>query len=367
MRRITGVEYNLVRLFMIINVWWIGTKAYGHPLKSFQVVAAMLKRIDRMFDGKMFVRAFKINKKYVLHAYHPAWPSRAFNSFFISRLHEIEPISKNHTSLRRLFVAITKQCPLQCEHCSEAETLYQQDILSYDELKDRIESFVHRGVSQLVYSGGEPLSRFHDLEKLVSYFQKDCDQWIYTSGYGLTAHKAKTLKRAGLRGAAISLDHHLEDYHNDFRGSDKSFSWVLEALRNFNDAGIMTALNVCPTKRYITSFDFEDYMKLAKKLQVPIINIIEPRSVGNYSGKNVELDWEHKDLLLRICYKYNFNKALRDFPTVVYPAVFGKSLPCGGGRSYLFLDFDGKVYPCPFCKVHPVADVSAQENFCLIR
>ena len=255
---------------------------------------------------------------------------------------------------------------MQCEHCSESETLYQQDMLTYEELKDKVEDFVRRGVGQLVYSGGEPLSRFNDLVKLVSHFKKDCDQWIYTSGFGLTLNKAKELKRAGLNGSAISLDHHLEDHHNNFRGSDKSFLWVLEAIKNCNAVGILTALNVCPTKDYVTSFDFEDYVNLAKELHVPIINIIEPRSVGNYSGKNVELEIEHKDLLLRISNKYNFNKSLIDFPTIVYPAAFGKSLPCGGGRSYLFFDFNGKLYPCSFCKVQ-VTDVSIKEKACLVQ
>src|SRR6185295_8878455 len=135
---------------MAINVWWIGAKAYRHPFKSIKVVGKILRNYKNILHGKMLVRAFKIDKKYVLHCYHPAWPSKAFNSFFINRLHEIEPISKNHTTLRRLFVAITKRCPLQCEHCSESETLYQQDLLSCQELKDKIGSFVERGASQLL-------------------------------------------------------------------------------------------------------------------------------------------------------------------------------------------------------------------------
>jgi MoaA/NifB/PqqE/SkfB family radical SAM enzyme len=236
--------------------------------------------------------------------------------------------------------------------------------LSFDQLRDRIETFVDRGVGQLVYSGGEPLSRFDDLIKLVTYFDDRCDQWIYTSGYGLTFQRANALKEAGLDGIAISLDHHVEERHNQFRGNNKSFFWVLEAIKNCQKAGIMVALNLCPTRDYLEHFDLEHYLQLAKDLQVPIINILEPRAVGNYREKAVELDSSYKDKLLRITHQYNFDKTLIDFPTIVYPAAFRKTLPCGGGRSYLFLDYDGKLYPCSFCKAQ-VSDISLSKSACL--
>lgn len=366
MRRVTGIEFNLVKILMVINIWWIGTRLYKQPGKPFRVIATLLKNFEKLNGCKKPFRAFKINGKYVRGMFNPPWPTKAFNSFFTNVLHEIEPISEHHTSLRRLLIAITKKCPLKCEHCSEGETLYQDDVLSYDQLKEKIEVFVQQGVGQLVYSGGEPLSRFDDLTKLLKYFRIDCDQWIYTSGYGLTLQKAKALKLAGLNGAAISLDHHLEDYHNNFRGNNKSFFWMKEAIKNCNAVGIMTALNMCPTQDYIQRFDLNDYFKLAKELNVPVINILEPRAVGNYRGKKVELSLEHKNKLYQLSDKYNFDKSFVDFPTVVYPASFRRALPCGGGRSYLFLDFDGKLYPCPFCKVQ-VSKVNLMDKVCAVQ
>lgn len=328
-------------------------------------MAILLKNLDKINGGRRPFRAFKGNGKYVRGIFNPHWPSKAFNTFFAGVLHEIEPISERHTSLRRLLIAITKKCPLRCEHCSEADTLYQDDILTYNQLKDKIENFVKQGVAQLVYSGGEPLTRFDDLTKLIEHFKGDCNQWIYTSGFGLTLQKAHVLKHAGLHGAAISLDHHLEDNHNHFRGNSKSFSFVKEAVKNCNTVGIMTALNLCPTQEYIELFDLNDYFKLAKDLNVQVVNIIEPRAVGNYLGKKVELSFEQKDKLYALSDKYNFEKSFVDFPTVAYPASHRRTLPCGGGKSYLFLDFDGKIYPCPFCKVQ-VSAFNLKEKTCLI-
>jgi MoaA/NifB/PqqE/SkfB family radical SAM enzyme len=363
MRKVTGFEYSVVRILMIINIWWMGTLAYKNPIKPARVLAELLRRQRRMLGKAKLVRAVWTGRRYYWDIFNPGWPSRSFNTFFVNQLHEIEPISKEFTSLRRVLIAITKKCPLSCAHCSEGDTLNKSDVLSYDQLATRIDDFVRRGVGQLVYSGGEPLHRFDDLLELTTRYRDRCDQWIYTSGYGLTEEKAKALANAGLNGAAISLDHHDESEHNDFRHNSKSFQWVTEAVRNCRAAGILTALNVCPSREYIDSGGMELYVDYARTLDIPIVNILEPRAVGHFAGKDVELHPQHRQRLSELSDRYNFSESLIEFPSVIYPAAFRKAQPCGGGRSYLLLDYDGTVYPCPFCKVR-ISDVSLTNSVC---
>ena len=163
-------------------------------------------------------------------------------------------------------------------------------------------------MGQLIYSGGEPLSRFEDLLKFLAHFKERCNQWVYTSAYGLTFEKAQQLKKAGLDGAAISLDHHLEEGHNTFRGNKNSYYWVLEGIKNLHATGIFVAINVCPSRHYIDSGGIPKLIDLAKKLEVPVVNILEPRAVGNYQDKDVELHQSHKDYLQNLSNKYNFNR-----------------------------------------------------------
>ncbi|QNA44677.1 radical SAM protein [Lacibacter sediminis] len=350
-RRIGSIEYDIVRLLALCNVWWIGCKIYRNPIKSIRVLIKMIRNINKMIVVKKLVRAFKVDGKYVWDMFYPSWPSAGFNSFFKNHLLETEPVTGREQTLRRLMIAITKRCPLQCEHCSEAATLYNKDVLSYDQFIERIEPYVQQGVGQLVFSGGEPLSRYDDLLLFLRHFKDRCNQWIYTSGYGLTLEKAKQLKAAGLDGAAISLDHHLEDGHNKFRGNQKSYYWVLEAIKNLQTAGVFVAINVCPSKEYIESGGVPKLIDLCKQLGVPVINLLEPRAVGNYQDKDVELQQSHKDHLKQLSDQFNFNKTYYTYPTVLFPAGLRKTMPCGGGRIYMFLDYDGTLYPCPFCKV----------------
>ncbi|MEJ0029956.1 MAG: radical SAM protein [Bacteroidota bacterium] len=363
MRRVGSAEYSFVRTLMIINVWWIGCFAYKSPLKAARVMKELLVRHRKLLGKTKHVRAVRNQGRYYWDIFNPGWPSRSFNSFFKNQLHEVVPISGATTSLRRMLIAITKKCPLNCEHCSEGATLNNADILSYDEMKSRIQEFVDRGVGQLVYSGGEPLNRFNDLLLLLNDFRKDCDQWIYTSGYGLTLEKARQLKAAGLNGAAISLDHHDEEKHNLFRRNGKSYKWVMEAIANCKVAGILPSLNVCPTREYVNSNGLEEYMDFARTLEIPVVTILEPRSVGNYADRSVEFTLNERQKVMELNNRYNFTKSLFEYPTIVYPGGFRNQWPCGGGRSYLFLDYDGKLYPCPFCKVN-VRDVSLTTVAC---
>lgn len=349
---------------MLINIWWVSVRLYKNPFKAFRFTRSFVTRFSKMMGGKKLVRGFKLDGKYYWDMFNPAWPSKGFNSFYRTHILEEHPLTGDEKLLRRLLIAITKQCPLNCEHCSEGETLHDQDRMSYDIMTQKIDKFVDEGVGQLVYSGGEPLSRFDDLIKLISRYNKKCDQWIYTSAFGLTINKAEQLKAAGLNGAAISLDHHSEFEHNSFRRNDKSYYWVLEGIKNLQQVGIMVSINVCPSKEYIEAGYFQMFIELSKELGVPIVNILEPRAVGNFANKNVELEDAHKEILTEISHKYNFNRKYIEYPTVLYPGAYRNSIPCGGGRSYLLLDYDGQLYPCPFCKVKmPV--VKSEEPLCL--
>lgn len=364
MRRVKGIEYSFVRLLIVSNIWWLGVKLYKNPIRAFKAMRAMIGRFKRITGKSKLVRAFKVDGKYYWDIFNPGWPSQGFNAFFSSHLLEEIPIDSNKPfPIRRLTVAFTKRCPLSCEHCSEADTLYNKDALHVDEFISKIDNYLEKGLGQIQYSGGEPLVRFDDLLKMLSRYKGKLDQWVFTSGYGLTKEYAINLKNAGVNGVAISLDHFNEEKHNLFRGNNKSFYWVKEAIKNLQELDVFIALNICPTKELVESGGIENIIEIATDLNVPIINIIEPRAVGNYFGKNVELEKRHFEMIKALSNKYNFEKSLFDKPTVLFPAGYREKITCGGGRSYLFIDYDGQLYPCPFCKVK-LPKVNLNKDLC---
>ncbi len=362
-KAVRGLEFRLVQLLMFANLYWIGLRLYRQPRKAWQGLRLLLSRGEGVTAGHKLSKAFRINGKYGWDMFHPLWPSPAFNRFFHHHYEEVLPSGQRIGVLRRLLVALTKKCPLQCAHCSEWDTLNQPDVLSREEMEAKIASMVDFGVSQIVYSGGEPLNRFEDLCYLLDRFRSNNSQWIYTSGYGLTLEKALRLKAAGLEGVAISLDHHEPEAHNQFRGNAKSYDWVKKAIAHSQAAGLFVSINCCPTKEYIAEKGIEALMEQLTAWQVPVVNVLEPRAVGHFAGQDVELNPEEKAYLETQFYRYSFEPDFDEYPILTYPALARKHLPCGGGVSYLLLDYDGTLRPCPFCKT-PIQLTDNREALC---
>jgi MoaA/NifB/PqqE/SkfB family radical SAM enzyme len=119
--------------------------------------------------------------------------------------------------------AISNCCPLKCSHCCEWINLADFEYLSKNDLLVILNKLIRQGLYHIQLSGGEPLTRFDDLIWLLNIPEKGIDFWILTSGYGFTHEKALLLKKAGLTGANISLDHWDENAHNEFRHNNRSF------------------------------------------------------------------------------------------------------------------------------------------------
>ena len=85
-RRIHELEYHIVRILAMCNIWWIGCKIYRNPFTSFKVIVRLIRRISNMLDIKNLVRAYKIDGRYVWDMFHPSWPSAGFNRFYKSHL-----------------------------------------------------------------------------------------------------------------------------------------------------------------------------------------------------------------------------------------------------------------------------------------
>ncbi|MDC1395347.1 radical SAM protein [Bacteroidia bacterium] len=334
---------------MLINIWIVGLIVYRNPKTSYFAVKQMFKQFKNAAQGFEISQGIYNSGRYTWDMFNPSWPSNSFNRFYKTHLREYHPIENSPSILRRILVAITKKCPLQCEHCSEWDTLNEKDHMTFEDICGHLDRFVAEGAAQLVYSGGEPLNRYSDLVKLIKRYNGNCDQWVYSSGYNLTQEKAYELASAGLNGIAISLDHQVEELHNLFRGNQKSFLWVKKALEHCKEAGLLVSINSCLTKEYIKADGFDDLVNLLSGWGVPILNIIEPRAVGHYANKEVELSISEQQYLETKVMHYNSAK-IKGVPVVLYPAMFRKGLPCGGGRSYLFLDSDGTLLPCPFCR-----------------
>jgi MoaA/NifB/PqqE/SkfB family radical SAM enzyme len=296
-----------------------------------------------------FLKAIKHEGKLYFNCNIPGLPFPNFHNKLLSIGDSTNPQGLEHLGIVQ--IGFTKKCPLNCEHCYEGKILNQPESLSLAEHQLIVSKLQESGVPMIQFGGGEPLNRYDDLIVVLKGAKKVSDFWIYTSGFGLTLEKAKSLKKAGLSGVSISLDHYNETKHNEFRRNQKSYAKAIDAIKFAQEAGLLTALTICVTRDFCSVDNLEKYHQLAFKLGVPFIQLMEPRATGNYEGKNVMLEPEHFRVLEKFYISRNSDVKYSHLPIVQYTGYQQRQKGCAGaGNKYIYIDTEGFIHSCPFCR-----------------
>jgi MoaA/NifB/PqqE/SkfB family radical SAM enzyme len=348
---ITGYRAKIVRFRLLTQIALTAVSFYGNPVKGLKALAGVRAK-RQSFQGLPKIRKYiKSGKRYFFSDNIPGFPSPAFNDF--ARAEVIRASGRNDIRIpfSTVFFSITAKCPLRCPHCYEWENLSPDEYLSYDDLLVILNKLKEYGTCHFSLSGGEPLERLDDLLSLIALACKEADVWINTSGYGLTQEVAYSLRKAGLTGAEISLDHWNEEEHNNFRRHPESFNWVKEAVKNCNQAGILTTLSLCATGRFVSRYNLDRYMELVKSWGIAVVRILEPRETARYRGEDLILLPEQTALLEQYYLAAASPGKTRDYPVITYPAYHSRRTGCaGGGHRYIYIDPRGNIHACPFCR-----------------
>lgn len=288
--------------------------------------------------------------RYFFHLNYPGFPSPAFDSFVHRELARVDSPGEPSGSLQTVILAITRRCPLSCEHCSEWKTLNGPERLSRENLLAIARRFEELGVTQVILSGGEPMLRLEDIVKLCRASRPGTDYWIATSGHRLDRRAAARLAEAGLTGVLISMDHFDAGGHDAFRGRAGTFHRVQQAARNVREAGMVLCLTLCATRGFTSAGNLDRYAALAGELGAGFIQLLEPRAVGRYEGCDVALSAEQLALLDDFKMKMNTDPRRARLPAVIYHGDYQRRLGCyGAGRRFVFVNSAGEVQACPFC------------------
>ena len=111
------------------------------------------------------------------------------------------------------------------------------------------------------------------------------------------------------------------------------------------------ALTLCATKAFISEKNLWVYADLAKKLGASFVQILEPKAVGHYAGKNVDISNEQQLIIEKFFLKINGKIEFQDYPIFQYPAYHQRKIGCfGSGDMYMYIDSNGNAHACPFCQ-----------------
>lgn len=348
---VTGFKLRITLFLLRMNILVIALSVYHDPIKAVQALKALIRKKKAILGSFTNSKLYHVGRRYYWSIASVGWPSRSFHGFIRNELNKALPFDAEKTGLQTIIFSITSRCPLHCEHCYEWNNLSAEETLSREQLEFILSAMQTQGISNIQFSGGEPLSRFEELIHLVKLTKNDTDTWILTSGFGLTPERANSLKNAGLTGVVISLDHWDENEHNRFRSSDESFHWAMEAAKNASTASMAVAFSLCAGREFVNSDNLIKYLKLANSAGAGLIRILEPRDVGHYQGQDIELSPEQIEILNQFYIKVNSDAAYSKMPLVEYTGYHQRISGCfGAGERYLYVDSIGDVHACPFCQ-----------------
>jgi MoaA/NifB/PqqE/SkfB family radical SAM enzyme len=278
----------------------------------------------------------------------PGWPSPALDRFLAGELERIAPTRPGPPPLQLAILAVTRRCGLRCQHCSDWDLLGTEEALAVDEIVGIAEGLAGLGACHLELTGGEPMLRLDAVEAVARALGPRVDVWVLTSGVGLDPRSAARLREAGVVGAMVSLDHWDPVRHDAFRGVKGTFARATEGARAAAAADLVAGLSFTAT-RETTADDLDRLARLGGDLGAGFLRILEPRAVGRWAGQDVSLRPEQVDLLLRFARAANAEAS--DLPLVELPALGQRTVGCfGAGDRYLFVDAEGAVHACPFCR-----------------
>gem|GEM_PF-722170 len=298
-----------------------------------------------IFRSNKKTKLTRMGKRYVINTFLPYFPSPAFERYQYKQILDFNHILKPY----QVDVAVTHKCHFNCSHCSR--TYKKGEELSTQRFIELVKELQDFGICLIAFTGGEPLLR-PDLEEIIKSVDERSVSVLLTSGDGLTQERALRLKASGLSYISISLDHYEEKEHNRFRRSELAFRTALDAVRVALKNGFYTAIHLTVRKDVVNNEFLTNYWNFAKSLGVQEIRITEPLPSGNWTWQKEDffLGQKEDEILDAFCLKA---QDTTDGPkmTSIPMAEREKNIGCSGGKSCMYIDAFGNLFPCDFFQV----------------
>jgi cyclic pyranopterin phosphate synthase len=196
--------------------------------------------------------------------------------------------------LRDLRISVTDRCNFRCRYCMPAEVfgpdyafLPKDEILSFEEISQLVQTLAPLGIRKIRLTGGEPLLRrgIDDLVGLLSAIDGVDDLAITTNGV-LLAHHAEALALAGLNRVTVSLDALDQDVFTAMNGVGAKVDRVLTGIRTARLHGLPLKINAV-IQRGVNESEILPLVRLAREEGV-VMRFIEYMDVGETNGWNMK-------------------------------------------------------------------------------
>lgn len=276
--------------------------------------------------------------RYVANMNFPPYPGPAFEAM----TEEFSRIGETNR-LYSVTLAVTNRCEHQCWHCYNAGRCQTDTPLPT--LAGLARELQDRGAVMVTLTGGEPLLR-EDLEEIARQFDPRSCLVLGTTGDGLTAARARRLRRAGIFAVGISLDSQDETEHDRLRGRPGAFRTALAALRHARENGLYAYVVSVATRDFLQRARFLSFMRFVAAAGALEVHLLEPSATGKLAGQTEVLLTAAER---RLIFSYQHEVAQEDRLPILSSFSYlesAEAFGCGAGLTHLYIDGSGEVCPC---------------------
>ncbi len=132
---------------------------------------------------------------------------------------------------------LTLACNLHCEHCGSTAGQAREGELSPDEALRLCDQFPDLLVSEVDFTGGEPLVRRDWWNIAIRLKEMGIKTKLITNGVLLDEETADRMKTAGLSRVGVSIDG-LEQTHDRIRNREGLFAHIVDGVQSLVKAGM---------------------------------------------------------------------------------------------------------------------------------
>lgn len=193
-----------------------------------------------------------------------------------------------HRGPNIVYFSLTGACPCHCDYCFARAGGDEKSDLGDDVVLRVAGAIAAQRVPLVNLSGGEPLTHFERLKRVVRALSQGCEVRLFTTGIGLTAARLSELRYAGLKGLFVSLDGDNAVAFDKVRGRPGCFDAAISALKLAASRDVLTFVNSVvgrssfPNERAVTRF-------------LQFVESIDPRIVINFlpqlaTGRGADAD-----------------------------------------------------------------------------
>jgi MoaA/NifB/PqqE/SkfB family radical SAM enzyme len=251
---------------------------------------------------------------------------------------------------------VTFRCNLHCGYCYGQYFNIKEKDFTTEELLDLIDNLGKMGTRSITLGGGEPLLR-DDIEHIVKRIKANGMECGFNTNGILVAKRIDALKKADM--ICVSIDGPKE--MNDKNRGEGSFDKIMAGINAALEAGIKVHITTVLTRYNYETVDWIVEMAKNKKIQAEFNFLFHQSEDKNDSDrfmvenealrKAVERIVELKAQGAPILFSEKVYQYVAKWPDYKERIIMGgepgfEFIHCYAGRFMMFIDANGKVYPC---------------------